>query len=164
MDAGQVLVQVSELANEMGYDGPTIAASQATFYPETHDVMGWAISEKGFRIVLSADVPTVVRQYLGQNVDDFLAGHGLMRSDIGSWIMHTGGPKVLEANAEALGLTREDFALSWDALRRAGNLSSASVLMVLNDVMREHRPAQGTRSLLVAMGPGFCSEMLLLEW
>jgi len=78
--------------------------------------------------------------------------------------MHTGGPKVLEANAEALGLTREDFALSWDALRRAGNLSSASVLMVLNDVMRKHRPAKGTRSLLIAMGPGFCSEMVLLEW
>jgi alkylresorcinol/alkylpyrone synthase len=139
-------------------------ASQATFYPDSQDVMGWAISEKGFRIVLSADVPTVVKQNLGRNVDDFLAGRGLTRADIGTWIMHTGGPKVLEANAEALGLTREDFSLSWDALRRAGNLSSASVLMVLNDVMREHRPAKGTRSLLVAMGPGFCSEMVLLEW
>jgi alkylresorcinol/alkylpyrone synthase len=159
-----VLVAGSELAVEMDFEGPTIAASLATFYPETQDVMGWAISEKGFRIVLSADVPTVVRQHLGHNVDDFLATRGLTRADIGSWIMHTGGPKVLEANAEALGLTREDFALSWDALRRAGNLSSASVLMVLNDVMREHRPAQGTRSVLMAMGPGFCSEMLLLEW
>jgi len=139
-------------------------ASQATFYPDSQDVMGWEISEKGFRIVLSADVPTVVREHLGGDVDGFLSGQGLARSDIGSWIMHTGGPKVLEANAEALGLTREDFALSWDALRRAGNLSSASVLMVLNDVVREHRPPKGTRSLLVAMGPGFCSEMLLLEW
>lgn len=154
----------SELAEEMGYEGPDVVASQATFYPETHDVMGWAISEKGFRIVLSADVPTVVRQHLGGNVDDFLASRGLVRGDIGSWIMHTGGPKVLEANAEALGVTREDFALSWEALRRAGNLSSASVLMVLNDVMREHRPTKGTRSLLMAMGPGFCSEMCLLEW
>ena len=159
-----VMVAGADLAEEMGFEGPDVAASQATFYPETHDVMGWEISEKGFRIVLSADVPTVVKQHLGRNVDDFLAQHGLVRDDIGSWIMHTGGPKVLEANAEALGLTREDFALSWDALRRAGNLSSASVLMVLNDVMREHRPAKGTKSLLVAMGPGFCSEMLLLVW
>ena len=126
--------------------------------------MGWAISEKGFEIVLSADVPTVVKQYLGANVDAFLAEHGLERGDIGSWIMHTGGPKVLDANAEALGLTREDFHLSWEALRRAGNLSSASVLMVLDEVMRAHRPPAGTRSLLVAMGPGFCSEMLLLSW
>ena len=161
---GAVLVVGDQLCEELGYEGPKIAASQATFYPDSQDVMGWEISEKGFRIVLSADVPTVVKQHLGRNVDDFLSGHGLTRADIGSWIMHTGGPKVLEANAEALGLTREDFALSWDALRRAGNLSSASVLMVLNDVMREHRPAKGTRSLLVAMGPGFCSEMLLLEW
>jgi alkylresorcinol/alkylpyrone synthase len=159
-----VLVLGSELADEMGCDGPKIAASQAIFYPDTQDTMGWEISEKGFRIVLSADVPTLVREHLARNVDDFLALHGLIRSDIGSWIMHTGGPKVLEANADALGLTREDFALSWDALRRAGNLSSASVLMVLNDVMRDHRPATGTRSLLVAMGPGFCSEMVLLEW
>jgi alkylresorcinol/alkylpyrone synthase len=158
------MVAGSELVAELGLEGPGIVASQSTFYPDTHDVMGWEISELGFRIVLSADVPTVVREHLGKNVEDFLAGHGLVRGDIGTWIMHTGGPKVLEANAEALGLTRDDFALSWEALRRAGNLSSASVLMVLNDVMREHRPAPGTRSLLVAMGPGFCSEMVLLEW
>jgi alkylresorcinol/alkylpyrone synthase len=159
-----VLVVGAELAAEMGYSGPDIVASQAIFYPDTQDVMGWEISEKGFRIVLSADVPAMVREHLGKNVDDFLATRGLVRGDIGSWIMHTGGPKVLDANAEALGLTREDFTLSWEALRRAGNLSSASVLMVLNDVMREHRPAAGTCSLLIAMGPGFCSEMVLLEW
>lgn len=161
---GAVLVAGSEFAQAMQYEGPSVVASQACFYPETHDVMGWAISEKGFRIVLSVDVPTVVRQHLGSNVDDFLTSRGLTRADIGSWIMHTGGPKVLEANAEALGLTRAHFALSWEALRRAGNLSSASVLMVLDDVMRNHRPAPGTRSLLMAMGPGFCSEMVLLEW
>ena len=159
-----VLVVGSALAAEMGLAGPTIVDSQAVFYPDTHDTMGWEISEKGFRIVLSADVPAVVREHLGKNVDGFLESRGLVRGDIDTWIMHTGGPKVLEANADALGLTREDFALSWDALRRAGNLSSASVLMVLNDVMREHRPEPGTRSLLVAMGPGFCSEMVLLEW
>jgi alkylresorcinol/alkylpyrone synthase len=161
---GAVLVAGEQLCDELGLEGPAITASQATFYPDSQDVMGWEISEKGFRIVLSADVPTVVKQHLGKNVDDFLAGRGLTRADIGSWIMHTGGPKVLEANAEALGLTREDFALSWEALRTAGNLSSASVLMVLNEVMREHRPPKGTRSMLIAMGPGFCSEMLLLEW
>ncbi len=144
--------------------GPRVMDSRATFYPNSEEVMGWAISEKGFQIVLSADVPTVVKQHLGANVDAFLATHGMTRAGIASWIMHTGGPKVLDANAEALGLTREDFHLSWEALRRAGNLSSASVLMVLDEVMRAHRPKAGSRSLLVAMGPGFCSEMLLLEW
>ncbi len=166
---GVALVMGERLAAEMSAGdaarlGPRVVDSRATFYPNSEEVMGWAISEKGFEIVLSADVPTVVKQHLGANVDAFLAGHGLTRGDIGSWIMHTGGPKVLDANAEALGLTREDFRLSWEALRRAGNLSSASVLMVLDDVMRAHRPKLGTRSLLVAMGPGFCSEMLLLSW
>ncbi len=166
---GAVLVLGERLAAEMSGGnaarlGPRVVDSRATFYPNSEEVMGWAISEKGFRIVLSADVPTVVKQHLGADVDAFLAEHGLTRGDIGTWLMHTGGPKVLDANAEALGLTREDFRLSWEALRRAGNLSSSSVLMVLDDVMREHRPQPGTRSLLVAMGPGFCSEMLLLSW
>jgi alkylresorcinol/alkylpyrone synthase len=144
--------------------GPRILASHQVFYPDTQDVMGWRISEKGFNIVLSPDVPKVVRENLGRDVDTFLAKHGLTRSDIGSWIMHTGGPKVLEANAEALGLTNGELDVSWEALRRVGNLSSASVLVVLDEVMKHRRPAPGTRSILAAMGPGFCAEMLLLEW
>jgi alkylresorcinol/alkylpyrone synthase len=126
--------------------------------------MGWRISEKGFNIVLSPDVPKVVVENLGRNVDDFLASQNMTRADVGSWIMHTGGPRVLEATAEALGLSREDLDVSWEALRRVGNLSSASVLVVLDEIMKHRRPASGTRSILAAMGPGFCAEMLLLEW
>jgi alkylresorcinol/alkylpyrone synthase len=148
----------------VGSEGPRIVASQQVFYPNTHDVMGWKISEKGFNIVLSPDVPTVVRENLGRDVDGFLEQHGLKRSDIGSWIMHTGGPKVLEASAEALGLKNGELDVSWEALRRVGNLSSASVLVVLDEVMKHRRPAKGTRSILAAMGPGFCAEILLLEW
>ncbi len=144
--------------------GPRILASHNVFYPDTEDVMGWHISEKGFRIVLSPDVPKVVRDNLGRDVDAFLARQGLTRADIGSWIMHTGGPKVLEATAEALDLPREALDVSWEALRRVGNLSSASVLVVLDEIMKHRRPAPGTRSILAAMGPGFCAEMLLLEW
>lgn len=144
--------------------GPRIVASHNVFYPETEDVMGWDISEKGFHIVLSPDVPKVVRENLGRDVDAFLARHELTRNDVGSWIMHTGGPKVLEASADALGLPREALDASWEALRKVGNLSSASVLVVLDEVMKHRRPAPGTRSVLSAMGPGFCAEMLLLEW
>jgi alkylresorcinol/alkylpyrone synthase len=126
--------------------------------------MGWSISEKGFNIVLSPDVPRVVVENLGRNVDDFLAERQLTRADIGSWIMHTGGPKVLEATAQALGLSRDDLEVSWEALRRVGNLSSASVLVVLDEIMKHRRPATGTKSILAAMGPGFNAEMLLLEW
>lgn len=144
--------------------GPRIVASDRVFYPDTEEVMGWAISEKGFNIVLSPDVPKVVLENLGHNVDDFLATQGLTRCDIGCWIMHTGGPKVLEATQEALGLTRDDLEVSWEALSRVGNLSSGSVLVVLDEIMKHRRPAPGTKSILAAMGPGFCSEMLLLEW
>jgi alkylresorcinol/alkylpyrone synthase len=144
--------------------GPRILGSHQVFYPDTEYVMGWDISEKGFNIVLSADVPKVVRENLGGDVDRFLAAHSMTRSDVGSWIMHTGGPKVLEASAEALGVDNSALQLSWDALSRVGNLSSASVLVVLDEVMKHHRPKPGTRSILAAMGPGFCAEMLLLEW
>ena len=86
------------------------------------------------------------------------------RSRIKHFIAHTGGPKVLEATADALGLKNGELDVSWDALRRVGNLSSASVLIVLDEVMKHRRPPRGTRSILAAMGPGFCAEILLLEW
>ena len=144
--------------------GPNLVASTQVFYPDTQDVMGWKISEKGFQVILSPEVPNVVLNNLGKNVDDFLAARGLKRSDIGSWIMHTGGPKVLEATAEALGLKNGELDVSWQALKRVGNLSSGSVLVVLDEVMKNRRPAPGTKSILAAMGPGFCAEMSLLEW
>lgn len=144
--------------------GPRILGNASSFYPNTEDVMGWTITEKGFQIVLSPDVPRVVSENLGRDVDALLAQHNMTRNQVGSWIMHTGGPKVLDATAEALGIGREDLAISWEALERVGNLSSTSVLVVLDELMMRRRPLPGTRSVLAAMGPGFCAEMLLLEW
>lgn len=126
--------------------------------------MGWDISERGFKIVLSPQLMDVIRRNLGGDLDAFLDGHGLSRADIGSWVIHTGGPRVLEAMQDALGLTQEDARLSWDSLSRIGNLSLASVLMVLEDTAKEQRPAPGTFGVLLAMGPSFCSEMILLRW
>jgi alkylresorcinol/alkylpyrone synthase len=97
-------------------------------------------------------------------VDSFLADSGYKRSDLGSWVLHTGGPKILEATAEALDLRNGELDASWDCLRKVGNLSSASVLVVLEDVMMRRRPEPGTLGLLAAMGPGFCSELILLQW
>jgi alkylresorcinol/alkylpyrone synthase len=150
--------------DQVDLPGPRILGSSCAFYPDTEDVMGWRISELGFTIVLSPDVPAVVREHLGRDLDHFLLQHGLSRSEIGSWIMHPGGPKVLEAAAEALGLSNGELDLSWETLRRVGNLSSASVLTVLDARMKHHRPQAGSLSVLAAMGPGFCSEMLLLAW
>ena len=145
-------------------DGPTIIATRSVLYPNTEDVMGWDISEKGFRIVLSREVPAVVREHLGPDVDTLLAQNGFQRGDVGSWVLHTGGPKVLEATQDSLGLHNGELQVSWDCLRRMGNLSSASVLAVLEEVMMNRRPAVGTLGVLAAMGPGFCSEVALLRW
>jgi len=151
-------------AEQDGPDGPEIVATRSVFYPDTEYVMGWDISEKGFRIVLSRDVPEVVLRNLGGDVDEFLADNGLTRKDIGSWVIHTGGPKVLEATETALELPKGALDASWACLRRTGNLSSASVLFVLEEVMKNRRPDPGTWGILAAMGPGFCSELLLLRW
>jgi alkylresorcinol/alkylpyrone synthase len=145
-------------------NGPNLVASTQFLYPDTQDLLGWQVSEKGFHAIISPEVPNAVLNNLGRNVDDFLATRGLKRSDIGTWLMHTGGPKVLEATAEALGLTNGQLDVSWQALKRVGNLSSGSVLVVLDEVMKNRRPAPGTKSLLAAMGPGFQVEMSLLEW
>ena len=79
-------------------------------------------------------------------------------------MLHTGGPKVLEAAEESLGLKNREIQASWDCLRRVGNLSSASVLCVLEDVMLNRRPEPGTLGVMAALGPGFCSEIVLLRW
>ncbi len=154
--------EVASLGFELA--GPKILATRSVFYPETEDMMGWAISEKGFRIVLSPEVPNLVRQRLGGDVDAFLSEAGYLRSDIRSWVLHTGGPKVLEATQAALGLEDGELNASWDCLRKTGNLSSASVLLVLEEIMKHRRPDPGTLGLLAAMGPGFCSELVLLQW
>jgi len=152
------------VGDEVESNGPEILATKSVFYPNTERVMGWDISEKGFHIVLSPEVPATVVNHLGKDVDEFLAEQGVRRSDIQSWIMHTGGPKVLEATATALDLTEKDLEASWECLRKVGNISSTSVLLVLEDVYRHRRPEPGTLSILAAMGPGFCSELLLLRW
>lgn len=144
--------------------GPEILATKSVFYPDSEHVMGWDISEKGFRIVLSREVPEVVQSHLASDVDAFLEEQGLTRADIGTWVLHTGGPRVLEATQAALGLPDGALDASWECLRRTGNLSSASVLLVLEEFMTKRRPAAGTHSILAAMGPGFCSELVLLRW
>ena len=144
--------------------GPEILATRSVFYPRSERVMGWDISQEGFRIVLSAEVPEVVERFLARDVDAFLADRGLSRADVASWVCHPGGPKVLEAMASALGLPREALAPTWKSLAEVGNLSSASVLLVLRDTLAHHRPPAGSYGMLLAMGPGFCSELVLLRW
>ena len=147
-----------------GARGPRIVATRSAFYPDTEWVMGWDFRDTGFQVVLSAEVPRITRENVGRDVDAFLASQGLARPDIRHWIAHTGGPKVLEAFQSALGLPDGALDRSWRSLEEVGNLSSASVLFVLGDLVASGEPQPGDRGLLVAMGPGFCAEMVLLEW
>ncbi|MGH7987659.1 MAG: type III polyketide synthase [Candidatus Binataceae bacterium] len=149
---------------ETAFSGPRVVDTRSVFYPGTEEIMGWDISEKGFQVVLSPKLPELIIGRLGDDVDAFLATHELQRRDIGNWIIHPGGPKVLRAVEQALGLRERDLEVSWECLARCGNLSSGSVLMVLEEVLNHRRPVAGTPAMIMAMGPGFCSEMLLVRW
>ncbi|WP_046496692.1 type III polyketide synthase [Streptomyces odonnellii] len=144
--------------------GPAVIDTRSRIYPDTEEVMGWDISASGFRIVLDASVPDLVRKNLPEEVDGFLAGHGLKREDITAWVCHPGGPRVLEAVEEALELPAGALDMTWRSLAAVGNLSSSSVLHVLRDTLAERPPPGGTAGLMLAMGPGFCSELVLLRW
>ncbi len=143
---------------------PQILATRSTFYRNTQHVMGWDIGDSGFKIVLSPDVPKVVHENLLGNVQGFLTDNNLTQADISSYIFHSGGPKVLEAMEQSLSLPPNALEPSWKSLREVGNLSAASVLAVLEDFLTVHPGAPGTYSILAAMGPAFCSELVLLKW
>ncbi len=150
-------------ANRSGR-GPRVLATDAVQYPDTEWVMGWKIGDGGFQVVLSAEVPNIAREHLRQDVDRFLSKNRLNLKDIRHFIFHPGGPKVLEAIEEALEVTRDALAPSWEVLRAKGNLSSATVLFVLEQTMRSREPRPGELGILGAMGPGFCSQLVLLQW
>lgn len=143
--------------------GPRVLATRSHLYPDTEDVMGWHIGSDGFRIILSADVATVAEKYLGQDVRDFLTDHGLAVSDVARWIAHPGGPRVIDAVETGLGLDADALMRTRNSLRDNGNLSSVSVLDVLRETL-DDPPAPGSTGLMVAMGPAFCSELVLLRW
>jgi alkylresorcinol/alkylpyrone synthase len=126
--------------------------------------MGWDIGGSGFRIVLDASVADVVEANLGDDLDGFLGAHDLKTSDITHWVTHPGGPKVLEAVTNAARLPDEALQPARDCLARVGNLSSASVLHVLAATMEAPAPEAGATGVLLAMGPGFCAELVLLQW
>jgi alkylresorcinol/alkylpyrone synthase len=161
---GAAAVVLAGAGRNGGHAGPRVVDTASVFYPDTERVMGWDVVDSGFKIVLSAKVPHVVRAHVRGDVDAFLAGWKLGRSDIRHWLAHTGGPKVLLAFEEALELPAGALERSWRSLRETGNVSSASVLFVLGELLDSGEAKEGERGLLVAMGPGFCAELALLQW
>lgn len=143
---------------------PAVIDSCAVFFPDTERLMGWDIVDTGFRVVLGPGVPDLVERELPRVIDPFLASHGLTREDIDAWIAHPGGPKVIRAVQQALGLADEQVEATRESLASFGNLSSASVLFVLDEFRRRRAPEPGSYGLLFALGPAFCAELVLLRW
>jgi alkylresorcinol/alkylpyrone synthase len=143
---------------------PRVVATSSEVYPDSTDTLGWRLAPDGFRIVLTADLADVVERRLNGSVTAFLGDHGLTVDDIGSWICHPGGPKVLDAAQRALKLPDDALATSRRSLSEAGNMSSVSVLHILELTIESEPPAPGTYGLVIGLGPGVSAELLLLRW
>ncbi len=147
-----------------GAKGARIIDTDSFLFPNSIGAMGFDLKDTGFHIVLSKDVPQLIRSRIAALVGNLLERHSLRREDLGFFLLHPGGQKLLSFIEQELGLTAEDTASSWDVLARYGNLSSATVLFILHEYLKRRTPATGERGLMAAFGPGFSAEMLLLEW
>jgi alkylresorcinol/alkylpyrone synthase len=144
--------------------GPQVLASRMELFSESQELMGWRFTSDGMRLVLSQDVSTLVTGRLRPLVDSFLKEAHLEASQVAHWILHPGGRKIIEAYRAAFELGDRELEWTRGSLARVGNLSSASVLFMLDDLLRSGRPVSGDRALMVALGPGFAAEMLVLRW
>jgi len=161
--AACAIVAGERWATERECSRTRILGSRSVLRPNTEEVLGWRIGESGFRVVLGSELPAVACEALRDDVDRFLTPHGLGRDDVGLWLVHPGGPKVLRSIEAALALPSGALRYSWQGLRRLGNVSSAAVLCMLREVESDGAPC-GAYGLLMGMGPGFSMEMVLLHW
>jgi len=144
--------------------GPRVVASESFLFPNSLDAMGFDLRDSGFHIVLSKDVPQLIRERVKGLVESFLARQGMLREDLSAFLLHPGGQKLLSFLEAELELSHSDTEISWDVLRRFGNLSSASVLFILQETLASREMPSGSYGLLMAFGPGFTAEMILLQW
>lgn len=161
-DGAAAVVMVGDArAHALGLPGADVHATLSSLYPDSASLLGFDLGGSGFRIVLTAQIAGAIEANFAGDVERLLADQGLSTDDIGAWLAHPGGPRVLEAFEQSTGAPEGALAASWASLRRVGNLSSASVLHILAD---EFAQPEGTRGLLFALGPGVTSEVVLLEW
>ncbi len=144
--------------------GPHIMGTQTYTFPRSLDAMGFDLRDSGFHILLSKDVPLMVRQQIRGIVEHFLSGYGLTLSHISAFILHPGGQKMLSYIEEELNLSSDDTRFSWEILEEYGNLSSATILFILHEWLTKKEMRQGDYGLAIAFGPGFTAELLLLQW
>ncbi|SRR5689334_483086 len=163
-DGAAAVVAVGDRrAEQLKSAGPDILDSRSRLYPESLHIMGWNIGSDGMQLVMSPELPNVIDRHLADDVNTFLAAHGLTKDDIGAWVTHPGGPKVINTIARSLELPSEAQELTWRSLGEVANLSSASVLHILRDTIAKPPPS-ASPGLMLAVGPGFGSELVLLRW
>jgi alkylresorcinol/alkylpyrone synthase len=150
-------------AGEMG-PGPKLLATQTELFDESRHLMGWNFTSDGMRLVLSREVSDLVARRLRPVVEAFLTKEGLSVRDVTHWLLHPGGRRIIDAYREAFALGDRELEWTRGSLARVGNLSSASVLFALDDLVQSGRPRAGDRGLMVALGPGFGAEMVVLGW
>jgi alkylresorcinol/alkylpyrone synthase len=138
--------------------------AESVFFPGTTHLMGFELRNQGLQIVLDKRLAPFVRRAIVPAVDGFLSRRGLSRADIRHFVLHPGGRRVVEAMSERLGLGPADLAPTEAVLSQHGNMSSVTVLFVLDEILRRHRPETGALGLLGAFGPGFAAELALLEF
>jgi alkylresorcinol/alkylpyrone synthase len=163
-DGGAAAVLVGSAHPRAGEGLARVGEADSIFFPGTTHLMGFELRNQGLQIVLDRELAPFVRREIVPAVEAFLAPLGLGRSDIERWILHPGGRKVVEVMSDSLGLGPEDLAPTEAVLAEHGNMSSVTVLFVLDEILRRHRPEPGARGLLGAFGPGFAAELALLEF
>ena len=159
-----VVARGEQAASARGQSGPRIIATHSEICPDSNDALGWRLSSDGFRIVLTTDLSNVVERELAAIVTAFLAQQGLTVDDIGTWMGHPGGPKVIDAVQHSLKLPDSAVAVSRRSLAEAGNLSSASVLHVMELAQAQSPQPAGSYGLMIGLGPGVSVELILLHW
>lgn len=157
--AGAALISGAE-TGDRGYE---LIDSRSTLYPDSLHVMGWNVVSHGLQVVFDRRIPQIVARHACAELDAFLGAHALTRADVTEYLFHPGGPKVLAAYAAAYGVALERFAWSRAILREFGNMSSVTVLYVLERYLRSQPPGRGGVAVLSALGPGFSSESLLMR-
>ncbi len=144
--------------------GPVIVDSCCAADFDSAEQMSWTITDAGFVMGLSPRVPITLRRNIRGVVERLLAPHRLTTRDVTHWLVHPGGPSVLEAIAGKLDLSEAQMAPSWQVLAEHGNCSSATVLLILEQLLRERRARPGEWGVMMAFGPGLTLETCLLRF
>lgn len=157
--AGAVLLSDDEAAT-----GPELVDTYCAADFASADQMTWTITDVGFVMSLSPRVPVTLRRNIASVVSNLLDPHGLSVRDVAHWLVHPGGPSILDVIQARLELSDEQMALSWQVLRDHGNCSSATVLVMLDALMRSGRTQRGEWGVMMAFGPGLTLETCLLRF